>query len=77
MKPSELAEQMKERQVKLGIVPKEILMKLSDEEMISSYLTCAECKTDFLTYAEAVSLAEDCKDIEEFFDKLDLIDRGH
>lgn len=41
---SDLAMKLRDRQERLGYTPKWLLDQLDDEEMIWSYLTCAECE---------------------------------
>ena len=66
-----LAEQLRNRQRKLGRVPEDRIAVWRDDAVIDSYVTCSCCgerEVDDTTLAEIIGKASDCN---EFFDLLD------
>ncbi len=45
--------------------------------MIESYITCAECGTMECTYEKAIELARYSTSVDEWFDNMDGLRRGH
>lgn len=51
--------------------------RTGDRAMIESYITCAECGTMECTYEKAIELARFSASVDEWFDNLDGLRRGH
>ena len=47
-----------------------------DDELILAYITCSHCGRQQTSVKEAFSLATECKDVDEWFDKLNRIGGG-
>jgi len=58
MKKSELAAQLRQRQLDQGLVPRWMVDILDDDAIIDSYVTCAECRVKQAEGAELVNFYE-------------------
>jgi hypothetical protein len=77
MKASELAQQLRERQYVYGMVSREIIDALSDDAIISSYITCHECGHRQLTEAQLPLVIEQAQNADHFFDICDTLSKDH
>ena len=69
----ELAQVLRDRQIQRKLIPLEMVMGLSDEEIIDSYMVCSSCQSFMYTADEFRLAAERSSTYDEFFDELDKI----
>lgn len=68
MKVSELAKQLRDRQLELGLAPAELINALSDEQIIICYVTCSDCHERLVEDEELVAIIAQAKDMHEFLE---------
>jgi hypothetical protein len=49
----------------------------SNREIISSYLTCSECGSEFLSYHDAIEMAKESRNLDEWFSMIDHARSSH
>ncbi|MEM3186435.1 MAG: hypothetical protein QXQ39_07145 [Conexivisphaerales archaeon] len=49
---------------------------MSDDKIVEAYITCPHCGHQQTSIKEAFSLAAECKDVDEWFDRLNRIGHG-
>ena len=69
----ELAQVLRERQIYRKLLPIEVILAISDEKMIESYMKCSKCGTYAYTVKEFTLAAERSSDYDSFFDELEKI----
>jgi len=69
MTKSELAAQLRQRQLDRGLVPKWMVEMLDDDDIIDSYVTCAECGVKQAEGAELARIIAESHCAEDFFDR--------
>jgi hypothetical protein len=67
MDPKILADGLRQRLRKKGLVP-EILKKISDPEIIESYVTCSHCGALFAGHKEINDAIAESNSVEEFLE---------
>jgi hypothetical protein len=68
MLKSELAHQLRQRQYNYGIVERYLIDALSDDEIIDSYITCADCGHKQVTPSDLQAAIEIATDAHHFFE---------
>jgi len=76
MTKSELAAQLRQRQLARGLVPKWMVEMLDDDAIIDSYVTCAECGVKQADGAELDQIIAASHCAEDFFDRCDEAAKG-
>ncbi|MBO0863219.1 MAG: hypothetical protein J2P21_32950 [Chloracidobacterium sp.] len=76
MTKSELAAQLRQRQLEKGLVPKWMVEILDDDAMIDSYVTCPECGVKQAEGAELERIISTSSGAEDFFDRCDEAAKG-
>ena len=69
----ELAQVLRERQIQRKLIPLDLILSLSDEKMIDSYMKCSSCQSYMYTAEEFALAAERSSDYDSFFDELEKI----
>ena len=69
----ELAQVLKDRQISKKLLPLDLILSLSDEEIIDSYMKCSSCQSYMYTAEEFALAAERSSNYNEFFEELDKI----
>lgn len=63
----ELAQQLRERQLKFGKVSKALIDACSDEQIIDSYITCSQCGEREVTAPQLAVAIRQASNADEFF----------
>ena len=71
----ELSQVLRERQIFRKLIPLELIMSLSDDKLIESYMICSSCNSPMYTAEEFALAAERSSDYDGFFNELDKITR--
>lgn len=72
MKKHLLAKELRQRQYQTGIVPKHIIDTISDDDIISAYITCSGCGEVWVNEQNlktAIKLAQNVNQFFAFCDK--------
>jgi hypothetical protein len=77
MTKTELASQLRRRQLERGLVPKWMVEMLDDDAIIDSYVTCAECGVKQAEGAELARIIAESHCAEDFFDLCNEAAKGH
>ena len=73
MNKEKLAEELRNKQIKLGLVPKFLIDKLSDDAIINSYITCSKCGVKEADGDILEQLINKAQDTEDFFQMIQEI----
>lgn len=76
MTKKELASQLRQRQLERGLVPKWMVEMLDDDDIIDSYVTCAECGVKQAEGAELARIIAESHCAEDFFDRCNGAAKG-
>jgi hypothetical protein len=76
MTKTELASQLRRRQLERGLVPTWMVEMLDDDAIIDSYVTCAECGVKQAEGAELARLIAESHCAEDFFDRCNEAAKG-
>jgi hypothetical protein len=76
MTKSELAEQLRRRQLDRALVPKWMVEMLDDDAIIDSYVTCAECGVKQAEGADLDRIIAASHCAEDFFDRCNKAAKG-
>ena len=76
MTKSELAAQLRQRQLDRGLVPKWMVEMLDDDAIIDSYVTCAECGVKQVEGADLDRIIAASHCAEDFFDQCNEAAKG-
>jgi len=76
MTKSELAAQLRQRQLDQGLVPQWMLDILNDNAIIDSYVTCAECGAKQAGGEELERIIAESHCAEDFFDRRNAAGRA-
>lgn len=63
----ELAQQLRERQLKFGKVSQALIDACSDDQIIDSYITCSQCGDKEVTAPQLASAIKQANNVDEFF----------
>ena len=77
MTKSELAAQLRGRQLDRGLVPQWMVDMLDDDAIIDSYVTCAECGAKQAEGEELKRIIAESHCAEDFFDRCNAAGRAH
>lgn len=64
-----LATLLRERQIAFGVAPKELIVKLTDMDIIKSYIICSHCGKYWVTYEQAIEIAKTIDDLEDWINQ--------
>lgn len=73
MKKEDLADMLRQKQLKLGIAPKDLINALSDDQIILCYITCSCCNERLVTDEKLPRIINKAKDVEDFFRLCDSV----
>jgi hypothetical protein len=73
MLKANLANELRQRQYKLGKVSRELVDFLTDDQIIDSYITCSCCGEKQVDTNQLPRIIEDAEDIDQFFAACDAI----
>jgi hypothetical protein len=76
MTKTELAAQLRQRQLERGLVPKWMVEMLDDDAIIDSYVTCAECGVKQAEGEELDLIIAKSHCAEDFFDRCNEAAKG-
>jgi len=76
MTKTELAAQLRQRQLDRGLVPQWMVEMLDDDAIIDSYVTCAECGVKQAEGAELERIIAESHCAEDFFDRCNEAAKG-
>jgi hypothetical protein len=78
MTKHDLAKRLRQRQYEKGLVPKKLIRRLSDDQIIDSYITCANCGTKQVNDPVALAtIIQAASSVEDFFAACDALGTGH
>ncbi|MFA5135511.1 MAG: hypothetical protein WC505_07035 [Patescibacteria group bacterium] len=72
MSKEALAKLLRKRLIKAGLVPTELVNRVSDDAIIDSYITCSGCHTKIVTSEELVAAVAQARSTEHFFELCDF-----
>lgn len=72
MLKSELAQDLRKRQIAYGMVEKKLIERISDDDIIDCYITCSCCKEKQVEGIKLDELIFKARDTEHFFSLCDL-----
>jgi len=73
MNKKDLAQELRERQIRAGYIPENIINLLSDDKIIDSYITCSQCGEKDITDDMLDLSIKRAKNTDNFFDIIDKI----
>lgn len=76
MNKEALAQSLRNRQINIAHLKRELVESLTDDEIIKSYITCHDCGKEEVSLDEAVHFAEKCDDVDGWFEVLDGVARA-
>jgi hypothetical protein len=76
MTKNELASQLRQRQLERGLVPEWMVEMLDDDDIIDSYVTCAECGVKQAEGEELERIIAKSHCAEDFFDSCNEAAKG-
>jgi hypothetical protein len=71
----DLAEGLRQRQLQAKLAPEEMILALSDKQMIWCYITCSDCGRRFVEDDDLVRIIAEAEDIDDFFRLCDTVDK--
>jgi hypothetical protein len=80
MNMTQLAQELRERQYKLGTVPREMIDALTDVAIIDSYITCSCCGAKQVNEAQlhvAISSAENADHFFQICDEMSVLHKDN
>ena len=73
MKKEVLADELRKRQIELGLNPPELVNAISDDQIIDSYITCADCGQKEIPSSMVGWLIGKAENADQFFNLVDQI----
>lgn len=77
MKIFELGQQLRERQLRLQLIPKELINVVINEDIVDSYFVCSVCDRRFFALELEQRIIEESKDAEEFIERINIGFKWH
>lgn len=72
-KKEEFVRELRERQIKLGVIPEDIVNKMADDTILNSYRICSECGATLWDIEELDVALTEAKDVDEVFERLECL----
>jgi hypothetical protein len=69
---SELAKELRKRQLEKKIVPIELINALSDVDIVDSYFDCAKCRKNVWAEEAQQNLMQSSHSVDEFVERISL-----
>jgi hypothetical protein len=67
MRKKDLASTLRKKQLELSLAPAWVVKRLSDEQIVDCYMTCADCGKRFKSIGETEACIDFATDVDHFF----------
>lgn len=73
----DLGQQLRERELRLKRLPREVVAVVTNEDIVDSFLVCSICEQRFFDPKLEQQIIEESKDAEEFIERINIGFKWH
>jgi hypothetical protein len=73
----DLGKQLRERELRLGRIPAELVHAVSNEDIVESFMECSICQIRYITNDAGRKMIDESEDVEEFIERINIAFKWH